>query len=152
VLRYATEQLFLLALVLPAALVGMVVWAVPFFLTRHVAPRFRPALEQVATYKVGTAVLAFPLWLAALQLAIWLAWGLRPAVAALALLPLTGLAAIAWGDRQADVREDVRVFLRARRLSRGRDRLAEQRSRLVRELDDVARQWRAGRAAELSGD
>jgi hypothetical protein len=67
------------------------------------------------------------------------------------ILPVTGLAAIAWADRQAVVREDVRVFLRARRLSRGRDRLAEQRIRLVRELDQLTREWRAEQGAKAAG-
>jgi hypothetical protein len=129
----------------------MIVWAVPYLLTRYVAPRFRPELDQVATYKVGTALLMFPLWLGVLEVATWLAWGLRPTLAALVILPVTGLAAIAWADRQAVVREDVRVFLRARRLSRGRDRLAEQRIRLVRELDQLTREWRAEQGAKAAG-
>jgi 1-acyl-sn-glycerol-3-phosphate acyltransferase len=151
VLRYGMRQLLMLTLVLPVALVGMLVWAVPFFLTRYVAPRFRPELDQVATYKVGTAVLAFPLWLAVLDVAAWVGWGPRPALAALVLLPVTGLAAVAWADRQSEVREDVRVFLRARRLSRGRDRLAEQRARLVEELDALAHDWRTEQAAKATG-
>ncbi|HUG35461.1 MAG TPA: 1-acyl-sn-glycerol-3-phosphate acyltransferase [Candidatus Limnocylindrales bacterium] len=151
VLRYAARQLLMLGLVLPVALVGMAVWAVPFFLTRYVAPRFRPELDQVATYKVGMAVLAFPLWWAVLEVGTWLTWGVRPTLAALVLLPVMGLAAIAWADRQADVREDVRVFVRARRLRRGRDRLAEQRARLVKELDELARDWRADKEAKTTG-
>jgi glycerol-3-phosphate O-acyltransferase / dihydroxyacetone phosphate acyltransferase len=151
VLGYAARQLSMLGLVLPVALVGMAVWAVPFLLTRYVAPRFRPELDQVATYKVGTAVLAFPLWLAMIEVVLWLRWGLRPALAALVLLPVSGLAAIAWADRQAEVREDLRVFVRARRLRRGRDRLAEQRARLVAEVDALARDWRAAVGTKTAG-
>jgi 1-acyl-sn-glycerol-3-phosphate acyltransferase len=151
VLRYVARQLVMLGLVLPAALLGMVVWALPFAATRYVAPRFRPELDQVATYKVGTAVLMFPLWLAALEVGVWVAWGVRPMLGALLVLPVLGLAAIAWADRQADVREDVRVFLRARRLSRGRDRLADQRARLVKQLDALTREWRAEREADPAG-
>jgi 1-acyl-sn-glycerol-3-phosphate acyltransferase len=151
VLRYVARQLVMLGLVLPAALLGMVVWALPFAATRYVAPRFRPELDQVATYKVGTAVLMFPLWLAALEVGVWVAWGVRPMLGALLVLPVLGLAAIAWADRQADVREDVRVFLRARRHSRGRDRLADQRARLVKQLDALTREWRAEREADPAG-
>ena len=143
VLLYAARQLFMLLLVLPVALAGMVIWLVPFLLTRYVAPRFRPKLDQVATYKLGAALLAFPLWLAALVLAIWLTMGVRPALLGLALLPVAGLAAIAWRDRQAEVREDVRVFLRTRRLARGRDRLAEHRARLAEEFDRLTEEWGA---------
>jgi hypothetical protein len=143
VLAYSARQLAMLVLVLPIALAGVGVWIVPFLSTRHVAPRFRPALDQVATYKLGTAMLAFPLWLALLTGTAWLAWGLRPALLTLVLLPLTGLAAVAWHDRQADVREDLRIFVRARRLPRGRDRLVEQRAHLTEEFDRLVDEWRA---------
>jgi 1-acyl-sn-glycerol-3-phosphate acyltransferase len=151
VLAYTAKQLSLLALVVPVALVGMAAWALPFFLTRYVAPRFRPELEQVATYKVGTAVLAFPLWLLAVGVVVWLTWGTRAALVTLVALPITGLAAIAWADRQAEVREDVRVFLRARRSRRGVDRLAEQRERLVAALDRVSQEWRAAEEWRTTG-
>jgi hypothetical protein len=118
-------------------------------LTRYVAPRFRPKLDQVATYKLGAALLAFPLWLVALIAAAWLLWGGRAALVVFALLPIAGLAAVAWRDRQVEVREDVRVFLRTRRLERGLDRLGEQRARLATEFDHVIEEWRAatGRGA-----
>jgi hypothetical protein len=136
------RQLLMLLLVLPLAIAGMVVWFVPFMLTRWVAPRFRPALDQVASYKLGTAVLAFPLWYIGLLVAAWRLWGLDVLAIAALVLPVLGLAAVAWRDRQTEVREDVRVFLRARRLARGRDRLAEQRARLAAEFDRLAEEWR----------
>ena len=145
VLAYAARQLFMLVLVLPVALAGMAIWFVPFMFTSYVAPRFRPKLDQVATYKVGAAVLAFPVWLFLLALVTWLLAGLRPALVALAILPVAGLAAIAWRDRQAEVVEDVRVFLRARRLPRGLDRLAEQSAHLTGQFDRLTEEWRATR-------
>jgi 1-acyl-sn-glycerol-3-phosphate acyltransferase len=145
VLGYVARQLFMLVLVLPVALVGMAIWFVPFVLTRYVAPRFRPKLDQVATYKIGAALLAFPLWLAALVVGTWWVAGLRPSLVALAVLPVTGLAAVAWRDRQVEVREDLRVFLRARRLPRGLDRLGEQRAHLADQFDGLTEEWRATR-------
>jgi hypothetical protein len=71
--------------------------------------------------------------------------GTRVALVGAVGLPLAGLAAIAWRDRQATVREDVRVYIRARRRSQSRDRLAEQRTWLVEELDAVGREWRRSR-------
>ncbi len=142
VLAYSARQLFMLLLVLPVALAGMFIWAVPFLSTRYVAPRFRPTLDQVATYKLGAALLAFPLWLAILVTGAWFVWGARLALGALVVLPVAGLAAIAWRDREVEVREDVRVFLRTRRLAHGRDRIAEQRARLVTEFDRLIEEWR----------
>ncbi|MEQ1855953.1 MAG: 1-acyl-sn-glycerol-3-phosphate acyltransferase [Longimicrobiales bacterium] len=142
VLAYAGRQLFMLVLVLPVALAGMAVWLPPFLFTRYAAPRFRPKLDQVATYKLGAALLSFPLWLATLVTGAWLLAGARMALVALVVLPVAGLAAIAWRDRQVEVREDVHVFLRARRLARGRDRIAEQRAHLVAEFDKLTEEWR----------
>jgi hypothetical protein len=148
VLAYSARQIFMLLLVLPLALAGMAAWFVPFMLTSWVAPRFRPPLDQVASYKLGAAVLAFPLWYAGLLFAAWRIAGIQVAGVAAVVLPLVGLAAVAWRDRQEDVSEDLRVFLRARRLSRGRDRLAEQRAGLAAEFDRLAEAWRAGPSRE----
>jgi hypothetical protein len=143
VLAYSARQLFMLLLVLPLAIAGMVVWFVPFMLTSWVVPRFRPSLDQIASYKLGTAVLAFPLWYFALIFAGW-RWGsLTVAGVAALVLPVVGLAAVAWRDRQEDVREDLKVFFRAQRLERGRDRLAEYRARLAAEFDRLAAEWRS---------
>jgi hypothetical protein len=146
VLRYSVRQLVMLTLVLPAAALGAAAWFVPFIVTREVAPRFRPELDQVATYKVGTAILAFPTWYAGVTSTLFLFGGARLALTGLLALPIVGLAAVGWGDRQAAVREDVRVFFRAWRRSETRDRLQEQRAYLVAEFDALTDAWRADRA------
>ena len=86
--------------------------------------------------------MAFPAWYLAVAAAGFLLWGSRAALAIALVMPVTGLAAIAWRDRQATVREDVRVFLRARRRSQARDRLREQRVQLVAEFDALTGAWR----------
>jgi hypothetical protein len=141
VLWYSAAQLLMLILVLPVAVLGFALWLVPARVSQWAVPRFRPTLDQVATYKIGTALVGFPLWLALLVGAAWLTAGLRIALVVLVVVPLTGLAAIAWRDRQAAVREDVRIFRRARRLTRGRDRLAELRAHLVAEFDTIIEEW-----------
>jgi len=146
VLIYVARQLCMLAFVLPAAVVGSVFWMVPFLVTHRVAPRFRPKLDQVATYKVGTAVLAFSGWYFGVIGALFLSGGTRVALMAVVALPVAGLAAVAWRDRQVTVLEDVRVFLRAGRRSEARDRLKEQRRYLVAEFDALTEAWRADRA------
>ncbi len=146
VLRYTAWQAFMLAVVLPAALVGMAYWFLPGLATRLIAGRFRPKLDQIATYKVGVAIGAFPLWLAATCMAVWAAAGVGWAVAVGVVLPVSGVAAIAWRERQAVVREDVRVFLRSRRRSERRDRLAELRTEIVAEIDRIADLQRPDRA------
>jgi glycerol-3-phosphate O-acyltransferase/dihydroxyacetone phosphate acyltransferase len=142
VAAYAARQLFLLGVVLPLALIGAVVWLVPTLTTRLIAPRFRPELDQVATYKLGVAVIAFPIWLLVMLAAVTLAGSLGWALLSLGVLPSLGLAAVAWKDRQARVREDLRVFLRVLRHPGGRDRLAEQREQLADEFDRLNELWR----------
>jgi hypothetical protein len=150
VLRYGAWQTFMLLVVLPAALVGMAYWFIPGAGTRVMAARFRPKLDQIATYKVGGAIVVFPAWLAFTSVALWLAAGFRWALAAAAVLPLLGFAAIAWRERQAVVREDVRVFLRSRRRSERRDRLAELRASIVREIDEIAELQGGAAGADLA--
>jgi 1-acyl-sn-glycerol-3-phosphate acyltransferase len=141
VLIYSLSQLLMLTLVLPVALVGFALWFVPVKLSQRVVPRFRPQLDQVATYKVAAALVGFPAWLALLFSATWLLAGLRPALVVLVGVPITGIAAIAWRDRQATVREDVRVFRRAGRLKRRRERLSGLRRHLVAEFDALVEEW-----------
>lgn len=150
VMLYVLLQCVMMVLVLPAAIVGMIAWAPPWVLTRWVAPKFRPKLDQVATYKLSVALLAFPLWY--VMVAAWVTWRTGPGlglVAVLAGLPVVGMAAVAWRDRQREVLEDTRVFLRAVRHRRGRDRLAEERRDLVRDFDELAEAWSISRAAPV---
>ncbi|MDP2958695.1 MAG: 1-acyl-sn-glycerol-3-phosphate acyltransferase [Longimicrobiales bacterium] len=145
VLRYTLTQSAAMVLLLPLALTGTALWALPYLGTRHVWPLFRPKLDQVATYKLGTALLAFPLWLFVLTGAGMLLWGVRLGLLVLVGAPATGMAAVAWKEREARAREDVTVFLRAARSRKGRDRLAELRARLVAEFDGLAAAWDAGK-------
>jgi glycerol-3-phosphate O-acyltransferase / dihydroxyacetone phosphate acyltransferase len=138
VIGHSLRQVAMLTLVLPAAVAGAIAWVVPFLFTNKVAYGMRPKHDQIATYKVSVGFLAFPSWLAMVCVVLWFVAGWRAATLAAVVLPIFGLAAIAWRDRQAVVREDFRVFLRARRRSESRDRLAEQRALLVAEFDALA--------------
>ena len=150
VLRYSITQSLMLLLVFPAALLGGLIWLPPFATTRWIAPRFRPELDQVATYKIGTAILAFPLWYGVLSAAAVLGWGLWAGVAVMMASPILGLAAVAWRERQARVREDVRVFFRTLTSPRGKDRLHASRTRLVAEFDALEEAMRATRGPDPS--
>ena len=145
VISYALSQVFMLAVVFPLALIGGMGWIVPFMLTRRVSPRFSLKLDQIATYKIVIAIFAFPVWWLVLCLSTYVLIGVKVSVLIAIGFPLSGFAAIAWHDRQAQVRQDVRVFLRALRHPRGQDRLAEQRRKLVQEFDQVMETWQAAR-------
>lgn len=136
VAAYALRHFAVLSLVLPVAGVGALFWAAPYHLTGRVVRHLRPNLDQIATYKVSVATIAFVTWLVLGAAVAWL-WSWQATVAVVVLGPLSGLAAIAWHDRQSRVREDVRVFIRAARRSESRDRLAELRLGLVAEFDAI---------------
>ena len=70
-------------------------------------------------------------------------FGTKNAILAAIVLPIAGLATVAWRDRQDVVREDVRVFLRVRGRAQSRARLNELRGRLVSDFDELAEAWRA---------
>jgi len=138
VLRYVVRQSTALALLLIPAAVGVLAWVLPYQIPTLVARAARPTLDAVSTYKLGSALLAFPAMLAIwTALALWrggAAWGVAVALA----LPLCGWAAICFKARTATVVEDARIFLRASRAGKGKERLAATRARLVEEFDTVA--------------
>ena len=138
VLGYALAQAStLLLLALPAA-AGVVSWWLPYQAPRVTVRLVRPTLDAVATYKLATALFAFPVTGALWALLAWWWGGREWALAAAVGLPLSGAAAIAFVERARVVREDLRVFLRARRSGEGAGRLAGIRARLVEEFDRVA--------------
>ena len=143
VVRYALWELAMLILVLPAAAVGVAVWMLPFLAVQRITALFSQQLDQVATYKVAVGLLVFPLWLSILVVGTWLVSGAALALGALGVLPLCGLAAVAWRDRQATVREDLRVFRRAMGRREDRDRLSELRAELVSQFDRITEEWGA---------
>ena len=143
VIGYSLRQLFMLLVVFPLAFLGAVTWLIPFSLTRYVSPRFSLQLDQIATYKLVIAMIAFPIWWIALCLMVYLFVGLQSSLIVAFGLPISGLALVAWHDRQMQVRQDVLVFLRTLRYPRGQDRLTEYRRELVQEFDQLMEAWKS---------
>jgi glycerol-3-phosphate O-acyltransferase/dihydroxyacetone phosphate acyltransferase len=138
VLWYGLRELALLAVLTPLALIGAVAWLVPYWIPTLVVRLVRPDLDAVAAYKLSTAILGFPLFLA-----LWIAFGWTrggPLWGVLAgiLVVLGGLAWIAWRARLGVLGDDVRGLVRSLPRGTGRDRLAALREELTREFDEVA--------------
>ena len=142
VIGYSLRQVFILLVVFPLAFLGGVTWLIPFTLTRYVSPRFSLQLDQIATYKLVIAMIAFPIWWITLCLMAYLFVGLQSSLIVAFGLPISGLALVAWHDRQMQVRQDVLVFLRTLRYPRGQDRLTEYRRELVQEFDQLMEAWK----------
>jgi 1-acyl-sn-glycerol-3-phosphate acyltransferase len=121
----------------PAALLGTVLWYVPYVLPRLVVARMKLDHESIATWKLATGFYAFPLMLAFYVYAAWRLGGTLAAGAAAAVLPLLGFVALAWRAHWDRVREDTRLFFRVITRRSTAERLAQQRQHLSREFDEV---------------
>jgi 1-acyl-sn-glycerol-3-phosphate acyltransferase len=123
-----------LALALPFALMGLLLYAIPYQLPRIIASKGTRDDDEISTYKLAAGLVVYPLWLCCLcAISIWV---LPPATAALAcvLSIVTPLAALAWLDLVPRVRGGLRTRTRAARL--GELRAARAR---VMSLVDAAR-------------
>ncbi len=143
VLRFVLFEFGLLLVALPLAAVGSAAWYLPYKSPFLSMGFYRPAYEAIATVKLATAMLAFPLtyvvWLTA---AWWLAGWPALFIAAL-VLPLAGVVALYWRDRWSSVREDALIFWRSFRRRGLRDEVMRRRRALVAEFDAVATWWLA---------
>jgi glycerol-3-phosphate O-acyltransferase/dihydroxyacetone phosphate acyltransferase len=148
VARYVLYQGVLLLVGLPLALLGTLVWYLPYKSPRASLGLYRPAYEAVASLKLGTALLAFPLTYAVYLTIAWWLGGLRALIVTAVLLPLLGLVALAWRDRWKVVREDVLVFWHSIRRSTLQRELVERRGALVAEFDALERRWQEERLTQ----
>ena len=143
-LRYVIAQSVILLVLALSALIGGIIWY-PVYLAPHLTLRLvKPEYEAIATYKIATGFVLVPLTMLVGIVAGALIDGVRGALAAAVLLPLTGFAALGWHDRWSRFREDARIFFRALARRDHQQRLAEDRARLVREFDAIADRVVAG--------
>ena len=126
-----------LALSLPFAAVGIVMWWAPYSMPRLVVEFTDPTYEALSTVKLATAMAAFPVFLTLYAGTAWWLGGPWWALAVGLGAPACGLVAWAWKSRWNRVREDVRLYLRVLGRRKSRDRLAAERARLVREFDEL---------------
>ncbi len=141
VVRYVLRQGFVLGLGLPLAALGTIAWYLAFFVTGLVGRSVKPAIESVATVKLLSGIVAYPVtYLGWIALAGWAAGPLAAVLTALGLPPL-GFAALAWRHRRAEVWEDVKLFFQVVRRPWLRERLAHQRSVLAAQLDELEAEW-----------
>lgn len=140
-LRYAFRSGAALLFLAPLAALGAMAWYLPFKAPPVAVWLLRPAYEAVATVKLVTGVLLFPL-----AYAIYLALGWRlggwPALLGVAAaLPALGAIALWWHARSEDLREDARVLWRALRRRGLQQQLLGRRRALVAEFEAVAAAW-----------
>ena len=114
-----------LALALPLAIPGVLLWWLPYQAPRFVAARLaKGERDVVSTYKLATGLVAMPLWAIGLVTAAFLVWPWPWAFGASLVVIASPFAALMWLDwlerprskRGASLREGV-TGLRARRSS-----------------------------------
>jgi glycerol-3-phosphate O-acyltransferase/dihydroxyacetone phosphate acyltransferase len=153
VIRYAGRKVVVLLLTLVPGLLGMFLWAPPYRVTGLAVRRIDPPRKDtIAAYKLGAAILAYPVayagWIA---LAAWWLGGRAALVAAL-LLPPLGILGVYWMRRWEQLLEDARLFLRLATRPDRRVQLAHERGQLVEEFDRIRRKAEVWDADEGSAD
>ncbi len=102
--RRALRGLWLMLLA-PFALLGALLWLVPYRLPRLATSLAKGEIDVVSTYKLGIGMVAFPTWLALWStLVLWRVPGWPAQLALLALAPISAWAALVWVDRLDDRR------------------------------------------------
>jgi len=151
VAKYVLARGTLLALGLPFAAVGSLLWAPVVRLPGFVVKRAKPELEVTATIKLATILAgAFTAWILGLVLG-YLAGGLPVAAVAAVLPPACGFVAMLWMELAREVREDTAVFLRLRGRPDLREHFAELRSELTETFRKLEEQWMEERQQRARG-
>ncbi|HEX8394615.1 MAG TPA: lysophospholipid acyltransferase family protein [Longimicrobium sp.] len=127
--RWVARQANVLRLLLPAALVGIVLYWIPYRLTGFAEARARPSDDIRATYKTLVGGVLLLIWTAMLAgVAGWM-WGWTAGIAAVVLLPLLACATLwsveSWNHASGEAR---RFLLRARRAEAIDDLRSRQRA------------------------
>ena len=143
-LRFALWELEVAIVLVPVALAGAVVFAVPYLVTDLIARRFQQHPDIEATAKLLTGAAVYGAWTIAAAVVIGTFFGLSAGILAAALMPALAIAALLAIERETAVADAIRAWALLRRTSRGtRKRLRRDRSELADVLDDVY-EWLSG--------
>jgi 1-acyl-sn-glycerol-3-phosphate acyltransferase len=137
-MRYVFIEAIVLALGLPLAVLGTILWYPTYWLPNVTLRVVKPDYDAISTYKLATGFAAVPATLLVAGIVGWILGG--PVAAPLAVVGavLLGFITIAWRERWARVRDDARLFGRVLTRRRERALLAEQRTALVSEFEAIA--------------
>ncbi len=153
VTRYIASRGTLLALGLPFALVGLVLWSPVILLAGIVVKRIRHESELTATLKLLALLTgAVATWVLSVFL-IYLAGGMTVAFVAAVTAPICGLVAMRWVALVREVREDVSLFFRLQGRPDLRGRMANLRGELATAIHRMERLWlkeRRGAARDVA--
>jgi glycerol-3-phosphate O-acyltransferase / dihydroxyacetone phosphate acyltransferase len=137
--RWTLGNLLFFGFTLPLALVGTLVFWLPWTLVQRAEPRFRLTPDRRATYRVLGSTVMCGVWVLVIAALTMEFRGWRPALALLFLLPLTGFLTLRIRTRWRTAVADLRRFLVLRGHRDVRTRLLEAQRALalsIRELQN----------------
>ncbi len=143
VVWFAVKNTVALVLGLPLFLLGMVLFALPFWIPKWVVLATKPEIDTEATFKVLTTLVLAPFWWALLTvLGFW--WGGVPAgmTALLGTVPLA-LFTRYYLEQRTEALADVRTFFVLISRSQLKARLLSEGEALATEIEQVANELRA---------
>jgi 1-acyl-sn-glycerol-3-phosphate acyltransferase len=144
--RFAVRETALGLVLVPLALMGVVLFAVPYLATRAVARRATRNPDVIATAQLVAGTVVYGVWMVLLAVLAGMLAGMTAAVATLCLLPLAAVAGLLAFERESAVVDAVRAWWLLRQTRRiTRERLRRSRSELAEVLDEVY-EWLAGEA------
>jgi 1-acyl-sn-glycerol-3-phosphate acyltransferase len=134
---FAVRESGYAAVLVPIALLGAVVFAVPYLITDLLARR-EAALEVQASTKVIGGFAIYAIWILLLSVLIGIGWGAWSGLGSLIGLPLLALAALFAIERELTVAATIRASLATRRVPTDvRRRISRRRSAIAEVLDRV---------------
>jgi hypothetical protein len=136
-LGWVTRQATVLALLLVPALIGAVIYALPYRATDAITHRSDPNPDTEATYKLLIGAVAHLLWTVSIALAVGAALGAGWGFAALLLLPAAGWSAVRFAERWLRARATVRRYVARERREELLARLAARQAEIAGELAEL---------------
>jgi glycerol-3-phosphate O-acyltransferase/dihydroxyacetone phosphate acyltransferase len=133
--RWTLVNLIFFGFALPLALVGTLVFWLPWTLVQRSEPRFRLSPDRRATYRVLAGTVTCGAWVVLLAALVLEFRGWQPAMALLLILPLSGFLTLRIRTRWRSAVADLRRFL----FLRGRTDVRADLLRTQRELAQAIR-------------
>lgn len=138
VLAFVVKSFGLMLVRAPLAAVGMLVNAVPYQTVALVARRFAKSPDTWASYKVFGSLFIYPATWLLLALGAGWAWGLWPALVALAAGPGSGYFALRFVERRRYFQRHARAYLILKSGRPGIEELRRLRSEVLRSVESLA--------------
>lgn len=138
--RFALLQGLQLLLGLGPALAGILGYFVPYNVIRAVAHFSDPEEDLQASVKLGSSVILMPAWTFGLSALGHHFFGAPGTVVGAALMPVCGLWALIFLERERDALADVRAYFALRAHGTLRERLLARRRAIVEELEALGKE------------